>query len=159
WLPSSFASVRRMVPSPPTATASSAWRGSSTSDTPHDAATARTRSTASSTSTRPCATTAAVLTGRDRCVDSLVEVIGKRGVVGLREVEEELPVALRAGKPRVYDAEHARPPAERRTGDLSNRACAHGRVPDDAALADVGAARLELGLHEHDRLPARRRER
>ena len=59
---------------------------------------ARTRSTASSTSTRPCVTTAAVLTGRDRCIDPLVEVIGKRRVVGLREMKEELPVALRAGK-------------------------------------------------------------
>ena len=66
------------------------------------------------------------LTGRDRCVDSLVEVIGKRRVVGLREVEEELPVALRPGKPGVYDADDARPPAERRLGDLAH---ARARAP------------------------------
>src|SRR5205807_1586755 len=76
-------------------------------------ATARTRSTPWPTSFGPCVTTAAVLTGRDRCVDSLVEVIWKRRVAGLREVEEELPVPLRSGEPGVYDVDDRRPPSER----------------------------------------------
>src|SRR2546421_1268746 len=157
-LPSSSASVRSIVPSPPSATTSSASRGSSTSCTPARSATARTRSTASFTSTRPCVTTAAVLTSRERCIDPLFEVIGKRRVVGVREVEEELPVALGARKPGVYDSGGARPPGKRSGGDLAQHPGAHGRVADDAALADVAAPRLELGLHEHDRLPARRCE-
>src|SRR3989440_1505326 len=155
-LPSSSVSVRSIVPSPPSATTSSASRGSSTSSTPVRSATARTRSTASPTSWRPCVTIAAVLTGRERCVDPLVEVIGKRRMVGLHEVEEELPVALGARKPGVYDPGSARPPGKRRGGDLAQHPGAHGRVADDAALADVAAPRLELGLHEHDRLPAPR---
>src|SRR5690242_102510 len=146
-LPSSFARVRRIVPSPPTATARSASRGSSTSATPPEAATASTRSTALCTSFEPCVTTAAVLTGRDRCVDPLVEVIGKRRVVGLREVEEELPVALRAGESGVYDVPHARPPTERCSGDLAQHTRTHPGVAHDAALAHVAPPRLELRLH------------
>ena len=111
------------------------------------------------TSTRPCATTAAVSTARgDCCVDPLVEVIGKRRVVGLHEVEEQLPVALRPGESGVYDAGDARSPFERSLGHLPDDAAAHGVVADDAALPHVGAARLELRLDEHDRLPARRGE-
>ena len=49
--------------------------------------------------------------------------------------------------------------AERRLGDLAQDARADRRVADDAALADVGAARFELRLDEHDCLPAGRRER
>src|SRR2546423_5202435 len=117
-VPSSRASVRRIVPSPPTATASCAWAGSSRSCTPAPSATARTRSTASRTLTRPCATTAAVSTG-ECSFDPLVEVIGKRRVLGMREVEEELPVPLRPREPRVYDAEHARPPRRCHPGHLA----------------------------------------
>src|SRR5690242_18214724 len=122
-VPSSRASVRRIVPSPPTATASWARSGSSTSSTPEPSATARTRSTAPRTSTRPCATTAAVSTGE--CVlDSLVEVIGKRRLLGLHEVEEDLPVPLRPREPRVYDAADARLPRQR-----SLRRLAHDAPP------------------------------
>src|SRR6185437_5435968 len=154
-VPSSRASVRRIVPSPPTATASCARSGSSTSSTPARAATARVRSTAALTSTRPCATTAAVSTGE--CVlDSLVEVIGKRRVLGMHEVEEDLPVPLRAREPRVYDAADARPPGRRRLGDLAHHPSPHLVVAHDPSLAHVGAAGLELRLHEHDRLPAGR---
>src|SRR3954454_22922172 len=121
-LPSRRASVRRIVPSPPRATARSASRGSSTTSTPAPSATWRTRATASFTSTRPCATIATVLTGCDCCCDSLVEVIGKGRVVRLHEMEEELPVPLRAGKTGVYDADDARPPAEGRSRDLAQHA-------------------------------------
>src|SRR4029077_2313009 len=157
-LPSNCASVRSIVPSPPSATTISASSGSSTTVTPTRSPTARTRWTASSTSTRPCVTTAAVLTGRDRCSDPLVEVIGKRRVVGLREMEEELPVALRAGKTGVYGVDDACPPAERCLGDLTQDAGTNGGVSDDAALAHILAPGLELRLHEHDGLPARRGE-
>ena len=140
--------------------------------------------TASSTSTRPCVTTAAVLTGRDRCVDPLVEVIGKRRVVGLREVEEELPVALRAGKPGVYDADDARPPAKRRVGDLAQdaradargrgrrRPCRRPRAPPRTAASRArracqpGAASREAGgsatrteMNETSQTTSSRRER
>ena len=62
------------------------------------------------------------------------------------------------GETGVYDADDARPPPERRLRDLAQDARADGRVADDAALADVLAPGLELRLHEHDRLPARRGE-
>src|ERR1700752_4721249 len=135
-VPSSRASVRRIVPSPPTATASCARSGSSTSSTPAWPATARTRSTASRTSTRPCATTAAVSTG-ECLLDPLVEVIGKRGLLGGCELEEDLPVPLRPREPRVYDAAHARSPGQRRLGDLADDAPPHLVVAHDASLPHV----------------------
>src|SRR3954470_1794513 len=141
-VPSSRASVRRIVPSPPTAIASCARAGSSTSCTPVPSATARTRSTASRTSTRPCATTAAVSTGE--CLfDPLVEVIGKRRVLGVREVEEDLPVPLRAREPRVYDAEHGRSPRRRRLGHLAHDAPPDLVVAHDPSFPDVRPAGLE----------------
>src|SRR6478752_9556077 len=156
-VPSSRASVRRIVPSPPTATASCARSGSSTSSTPARSATARTRSTAAWTSTRPCATTAAVSTGE--CVlDSLVEVIGKRRVLGVHEVEEDLPVPLRTREPRVYDAADAGSPRRRCLGDLAHHPPPHLVVAHDASLPHVRAPRFELRLDEHDRLPTRRAE-
>src|SRR5439155_26181098 len=106
--PSRRANVRSIVPSPPSTIAMSAARGSSTSAIPACCATARTRSSAVCTSLRPWETTAAVLTGGDNCVDSLVEVIWEARVVGLQEMKEELPVALRARKTGVYDAHDAR---------------------------------------------------
>src|SRR4051812_18706788 len=157
-LPRSFVSVRRIVPSPPSAITRSASRGSTTIDAPACSASDRTVSSAALTSTRPCVTTATALAGRDRCVDSLVEVIGEGRLVGLQEMEKELPVALRPGETRVYDGEDARPPRRRLLGDLPDDPGPDRRVPDDA-LADVRAARLELRFHEHDRLPARRSER
>src|SRR5205085_111759 len=153
-VPSRRASVRRIVPSPPTATASCARSGSSTRSTPARSATDRTRSTASRTSMRPCATTAAVSTGE--CVlDSLVEVMGKRRLFGMLEVEEDLPVPLRPREPRVYDAAHAGSPRRRRPRHLADDAPPHLEVAHDASLPHVGAAGLELRLHEHDRLPSR----
>src|SRR5438270_8043923 len=156
-LPSSRASVRSMVPSPPSAIAIWASRGSASSSrrvTPARDATPRTRSTASCTSIRPCVTSAAVSTGCDGCIDPVVEVIGKRRVVGLHEVEEKLPVALRAREPGVYDGGRPGPPVEGADGDLAGDAGADGRGADDPALADGAAARLELRLDEDDRLPA-----
>src|SRR3954471_5964346 len=155
-LPSSFVSVRRIVPSPPSAITRSASRGSSTTDAFARSASDRTVSSASLTSTRPCVTTATASTGRDRCVDSLVEVIGKGRLVGLQEMEEKLPVALRPGETGVYDGEDARPPCRRLLGDFADDSGPDRGVADDTALADIRAARLELRLHEHDGLPAGR---
>ena len=73
-------------------------------------------------------------------------------------MEEDLPVALRAGQSRVYDAGDARLPAERGLGDLAHDASPHVVVAHDAALSHVRAAGLELRLDEHDRLPAGRAE-
>src|SRR4051812_12944028 len=157
-LPRSFVSVRRIVPSPPSAITRSASRGSSTTDAPACSASERTLASATLTSTRPCVTTATALTGRDRCVDSLVEVIGEARLIGLQEMEEELPVAFRPGETRVYDGEDARPPGRRFLGDLTDDAGADVRVADDAALADIRATRLELRLDEHNGLPTRRSE-
>src|SRR3954452_857288 len=157
-LPSRCASVRRIVPSPPSTTARSASRGSSTIATPLWPASARTRPTASSTSRRPCATTAADLIRCERCCDAFVEVIGKGGVVSLHEVEEELTVALRPRQPGVYDAHDARSPPECCVGDLAHDTLSHLRVAYDASLADVPAPGLELRLDQHARLPAGRRE-
>src|SRR6185437_13829375 len=108
-----------------------------------------TRSTASRTSTRPCATTAAVSTG-ECLLDSFVGVIGKRRLFGVHEVEERLPVPLRPRESRVYDAAHRRPPRQRRLGDLAHDAPPHLEIAHDASLPDLGAAGLELRLHEHD---------
>src|SRR4051812_12043323 len=156
-VPSSLASARRIVPSPPTATTSCAFSGSSNSSTPARSATTRTRSTASPTSMRPCATTAAVSTGE--CVlDSLVEVIGKRRLFGMHEVEENLPVPFRPPETRVYDAALARLPRERRLGHLVYDAPSHFGIAHDTPLPHVGASGLELRLHEYDGLPARRAE-
>ena len=73
------------------------------------------------------------------------------------EVEEELTVSLRAGQTRVYDAGRLRIPLQGRLGDLSRHSRARLVRGDDAALADLAAAGLELRLDEHDGLPARRR--
>src|SRR3954447_9370244 len=157
-LPSSFVSVRRIVPSPPSAITRSASRGSSTTDAPARSASERTMSSAALTSTRPCVMTATALTGRDRCVDSLVEVIREGRLVGLQEMEEKLPVALRPGETRVYDGEDARPPRQRFLGDLSGDPGANCGAADAAPLADIRSACLELRLHEDHRLPARSRK-
>src|SRR5579871_246557 len=156
-VPRRRASVRRIVPSPPTATVSCASSGSSTTRVPARSATARTCSTAVVTSTRACATIATVSTG-ECCVDSLVEVIGEGRLLGMDEMQEDLAVSLRAGQSRVYDSGDARLPAERGLGHLAHDAAADFVVAHDAALAHVLASRLELRLDEDDRLPARRAE-
>src|SRR5512142_228615 len=142
-VPSSRASVRRIVPSPPTAIASWALSGSSTSSTPACSATPRTRSTACRTSIRPWATTAAVSTGE--CVlDPRVEVIGKRRLLGMDEVEEDLPVPLRPGQPRVYDAADGGLPGERGLRHLAHHPPPYLGIAHDAPLPHVLAPRLEL---------------
>src|SRR4029450_5870683 len=70
----------------------------------------------------------------------------------------ELTVALRPGKPRVRYAHSRSVPVERGFGHLAPPALVDGRGADAPAL-DMLTSRLELRLHEDDRLPAALRER
>src|SRR5207248_9840660 len=166
---------RSIVPSPPSTTARSAvfrspstlarWRFSrsssgKTSSTPCSPASASSRPSAGPiVSGFPCVTTAARRTRLPDCVvDPGVELIWPLRPLAVHEVEEELAVPLRAGQPGVYDARGLGLPRERGLGDLAQHAAVHLRVADDAALADLGAPRLELRLDEHDGLPSRGRE-
>ena len=63
------------------------------------------------------------------------------------------------GRPESTTPTTLAPQPSAAVGDLAQHARADCRVADDAALADVLAAGLELRLHEHDGLPARRGER
>src|SRR6266545_5882044 len=101
----------------------------------------------------PCVMTATRLTASalDCCCDSLVDVVGKLRVLAVHEVEEYLPVPLRAGKTGVYGSGGRPSPCERRLRDLPHDPPAHGCVPDDAATADLRAARFELRLDEDER--------
>ena len=74
------------------------------------------------------------------------------------EVQEELPVSLRAGQARVYDAEELGRPREGGFGDIAEHASVDLGIADHAAPPDLLAAGLELRLDEDERLPARLRE-
>ena len=160
-LPRSRASVRRIVPSPPTATVELARaRGSSTSSTPPRSRHRPHRSTAVVDVDAAVRDDRGRLNRRERCVDSLVEVIGKRRVLGMDEVEEDLPVSLRARAVPSLRRRARSPPqpsAASATSRTTRRRTSSSRTTPP--LAHVGAPRLELRLHEHDRLPARRAER
>src|SRR5690349_9835825 len=128
----------------------------SVSSTPQRSATARRRASASSTPSRSIVATEARSTRR--IGDPPVEVGRERWVLSLDEVEDELTVSLRAGETRVYDPE--RLPTRREQGfcNLADDARVDGAVADDA-LGDLGSPRLELRLHEHERLPPGRGQR
>src|SRR5205085_1513649 len=79
---------------------------------------------------------------------------GQRGAFAIDEVQEELPVPLRAGQARVYDAHSRGRPPESGSGDLAQHAAMHVSIANDAAPADIVAARFELRLHEDEGLPA-----
>src|ERR671925_286715 len=146
-------SARSIVPSPPRTTARSGV--SSTTSIPRSRASCSTRSSASPTSARPCATTATRLT--DCIADPVVERVRKRRARAVDEVEEELAVPLRAGQAGVGDADGLAVPFERRFGELSDHPAVHVGVPHDAALHLLPAG-LELRLDEHDGLPVRLRQ-
>ena len=76
------------------------------------AATARSRASASPTPARSIVTTAARST--DGIGDPAVEVGWELRLLSLDEVEDELMVSLRAGKPRVYDPARLRSEREQR---------------------------------------------
>src|SRR5919198_5379578 len=71
-------------------------------------------------------------------------------------MEEELTVSLRPGKPGVGNAAGFGVPGERRLCHFAEDAAVDSRIADDAAAWDVEPAGLELGLHEHERVPAGR---
>ena len=71
------------------------------------------------------------------------------------EVQEELPVSLRAGQARVYDADNLGWPRESGFGDIVEHASVDRGIADHAALPDLLATGLELRLDEDERLPAR----
>ena len=74
------------------------------------------------------------------------------------EVDEELPVSLRARKTRVYDADHARIPRRRGLGHVSQARADAPRGRGRRPSGRLGAPGLELRLDEHERLPAGRGE-
>src|SRR5438477_10678592 len=129
------------------------------SSIPIDPASRSSRETASSTTAAwLCVTTASRLTGlADGIGDPDVELRGELGTGSLDEVKEELTVAFRSRQARVYDPGRLCFPGERRLGHLPGDPPPGGRIAYDAA-ARVLAACLELRLHEHNRLPARRSE-
>ena len=106
----------------------------------------------------PWVTTAACLTALGCCdgtVDALVDVIEEHGVGTVDQMDEELAVALRPGQPGVYDADRGLlTPREGGVDDVSKHAPVELGVADDAAAADLVLPDLELGLDEHDRVPA-----
>src|SRR5437763_3116201 len=172
--PTNRVSARSIVPSPPTTIAMSAVATSpsasampcfSSSSSGNRSSTAASRATLSSCASAgpivarfPCVITAARRTAlADLGCDSLVDVIGKSRLGAMDEVEERFAVPLWPWQPGVYDADRGSPPPECRLGDLANDAAADGGVADDA-LRHVSAARLELRLHQDDRLPVVRGE-
>src|SRR5438105_8667819 len=105
----------------------------------------------------PWVITAARLISADCFVDPALELIRDLRLVAMNEVKEELAVPFRAGQPGVYDAGDLCLPARRRLGGLAQHAPPDPGIADDAPRG-LGPACLELRLHEHERLPARRRE-
>src|SRR6476659_682735 len=171
-LPRKRRSARSIVPSPPSTTARSAVAMSAPPPSPcfaasssgssssiWSSATARSCSSASPlVSGRPCVITATRLISGSGVGDPVFELIGILRPLALDEMQEELAVPLRAGQAGVYDADHLCPPLRRVASHLAQHAPPDVRVADDAA-GSLGATRLELRLHEHDRLPPRRGQR
>ena len=67
-------------------------------------------------------------------------------------VREELDVAVGAAQRRGHERAHAEAERVERADDLAQHRAVHDRVADDAALADVLAAGLELRLHQQHEL-------
>ena len=66
-------------------------------------------------------------------------------------------VPLRAGETRVYDPERLPIACEQGFCDLADDPLVDVGIADDA-LRNLGTARLELRVHQHERPPAGRRE-
>src|SRR5580765_2308031 len=161
-------SARSIVPSPPSTTARSASSSApaapspcfatsssgSRSSIPRARVRVRSRSSAPPiVSGRPCVTRAIRFTSGSRVVDPVLELIRNLRPLVLHQVQEELAVPLRAGQAGVYDADGLRPPRRRLACDLRQHPPPDVAVALDAAPR-LAARRLELRLHEHDRLPA-----
>src|SRR4029450_5120952 len=87
--------------------------------------------------------------------DPAVDVIGIRFARSMLEMDEELPVSLRAGQSGVYDADRDATPFPRGFDDALENLSLHGGVADNT-LHHVSTPRLELRLHENERLPTRK---
>src|SRR5438874_4343363 len=151
--------ARSIEPSPPSVTARSGRPSSPVTSTPFASASRSTRATASATlGSWLCVTivTRSTTLG-DGVADPRVELGGESGVGSLDEVEEELTVAFRSRQARVYDPGGLRPPAEGGFRHLPGHAASRLGIAHDAATRGRGAG-LELRLHEHDGLPAGRRQ-
>src|SRR5436853_185764 len=157
--PSTIARSAAPRSSPPTSPCLAASSSGSSSSIPRSSATARSRESEwLLVSAWPCVITAARFTSGSGVVDPVFELIGILRPLALDEMQEELAVPLRAGQAGVYDAGHLRPPAGRVRGDLAQHPPPHLVVANHAARR-LGAAGLELRLHEHDRVPPGRGER
>ena len=75
------------------------------------------------------------------------------------QVQEELPVAFRAGDRRRRGGDAPQSYPIRRRGHLVHHAPVHRPVGHQPALADLGAPRLELRLDEHDDVRLRGQQR
>src|SRR4051794_29687258 len=161
-VPSPPSTIARSAPptsSPPPSPCLAASSSGSSSSIPRSSATARSRESEwLLVSAWPCVITAARFTSGSGVVDPVFELIGILRPLALDEMQEELAVPLRAGQAGVYDARHLRPPPGRVRRHLAQHAPPHLAVANDAARR-LCAPRLELRLHEHDRLPTARSER
>src|SRR5262249_33769323 len=150
-------SARSIVPSPPSTTAMSGAASSASprsSSTPLDAATARRRARASLTvPSRPCVTTAAMLT--DGIGDPAVEVGWDGRRLSGDGVEDDFRVPLRSGRAGVSAPARLGPGLGECARDLAPPPALHLGVTDDA-LRRVATTRLELRLDEDESLPAGR---
>ena len=147
--------VRRLGSMPYFAASSS----SNSSSTPACAAAARRRVDRGADVPRPAVCDDGRTLNRRHRRSSASSSPGSSGCSVVDEVEDELMVSLRA---RAVPSLRPRRRAPTKPSDASATSRSDAprapRVADDA-LRRVGAARLELRLHQHERLPAGRRER
>src|SRR5918996_5182549 len=117
------------------------------------------------TSSMPAAPAASWTRRSARSTGSRQECVRRRATrrtragasAGCGDIEEELTVSFRAWERGVGHAEDAPTPGRHLRLHLREHAAAHVGIADDPSPADVRGAGLELGLHEHERAPARRR--
>ena len=169
-VPRKRCSARSIVPSPPSTTTMSAARRPPSSTTCFSrlvggsSSTPR-RSTAAALERRPivsglpCVTTPrrGRLNRRHRRSSRRAHR-GALGLLALDEVEEELPVSLRAGQARVYDRRRSRPPSASAASATSRSTRRRDvRVADDAARPTSSRPASNCGLRA--RAPASRARR
>ena len=109
------------------------------------------------TSRRPCATTRDGLRLATAASIRSSRSSGSFGWSACTRWRKNSRLPFGPGSPESTTATVLAPQSSAASATSRTTRAAHLRVADDAALADVGAAGLELRLHEHDRLPARAR--
>src|SRR5215204_6234805 len=83
-----------------------------------------------------------------------MRLTGRTELAGCGDVEEELTVAFGSWKPRFDGCLETPAPLWHLGRHLVEYAAEHLGVADDAALAHVRPAGLELRLYEHQRAPS-----